>query len=299
MAAAVMNLPSVEVFHIDDSGSLNLAKRWQRYKEDFELYLIASGVTQDKQKLALLLHLGGKELREIYHSIKEENENYASAIGKLDAYFIPKKKHHVREVYVQANVTRRRRKCSKYVARLRRLADTCDYATRIDEEIRDQFIFHCFSDSLRQKLLRTENLTLQKLLEIAVIKEQTFKLAAEISKTKSQKPEQIQDEDKFDSDVTAIRNYPRRGKNDFVNRGQIRRDQASKPKECFRCGGTFDKGHLENCKAKGKSCFNCGRQNHFSKVCKQTVRHVELTLILKMRLVIISRVICSKATHHL
>ena len=50
---------------------------------------------------------------------------------------------------------------------------------------------------------------------------------------------------------------------------------ASKPKECFRCGGTFDKGHLENCKAKGKSCFNCGRQNHFSKVCKQTVRHVE------------------------
>ena len=170
-----MNLPSVEVFHIDDSGSLNLAKRWQRYKEDFELYLIASWVTQDKQKLALLLHLGGKELREIYHSIKEENENYASTIGKLDAYSIPKKNITFERYMFKQTSQEEEESASKYVARLRRLADMCDYATRIDEEIRDQFIFNCFSDSLRQKLLRTENLTLQKLLEIAVIKEQSFK----------------------------------------------------------------------------------------------------------------------------
>ena len=91
MATAVLNLPSIEAFSIDNSGSLNLSKRWTRYKEDFEFYLTASGVTQDKQKLALLLHLGGHELREVYHSVKGEAENYSSVIGKLDNYFIPKK----------------------------------------------------------------------------------------------------------------------------------------------------------------------------------------------------------------
>ena len=162
-----------------------------------------------------------------------------------------------------------RKGASNYVARLRRLADTCDYEGRIDEEIRDQFIFTCLSDSLRQKLLRAEDLTLKKLLEISIIKEQSSKQAAEISRKKDSKMKDDEHENVVDTDIAAITRYPRRGKKDFVNhhkpKKSDRRDFVSsssqnksyhngnpddKSKGCFRCGETFDKGHLEKCKAK-------------------------------------------------
>ena len=41
-----------------------------------------------------------------------------------------------------------------------------------------------------------------------------------------------------------------------------------KRKPCNRCGRTFDQGHLKNCAAMGKTCKNCGKPNHFAKMCR-------------------------------
>ena len=184
MAATVLNLPSVEPFIIDDSTSLNLSKRWTTYKEGFELYILASGVSQDQQKLALLLHLGGKELCEVYHSVKAENETFSTAIKKLDTYFIPKRNIIFERYMFKQAVQLEEESAPKYVARLRRLAETCDYGNRIEEELRDQFVVTCYSDSLRQRLLKEETLDLKKLLELSIIKEQSAKQAKEMSRLK-------------------------------------------------------------------------------------------------------------------
>ena len=65
MAKIMQNIPFVEPSRIDKSTSTNLDKKWESYLEEFELFITASGVTENKQKTALLLHLGGKDLREI------------------------------------------------------------------------------------------------------------------------------------------------------------------------------------------------------------------------------------------
>ena len=44
------------------------------------------------------------------------------------------------------------------------------------------------------------------------------------------------------------------------------RNSNGKTKPCYRCGGSFDQGHLKNCSALGKTCKNCGKPNHFSKM---------------------------------
>jgi len=51
------NIPAVEQFHISKSTTTNLDKQWKLYMDEFELFILASGITDNPQKLALLLHL--------------------------------------------------------------------------------------------------------------------------------------------------------------------------------------------------------------------------------------------------
>ena len=72
--------------------------------------------------------------------------------------------------------------------------------------------------------------------------------------------------------VMAVRNLSGTTKNQ--NRKESNKKQNNnknhnmKTKPCNRCGRTFDQGHLKNCAAMGKIFKNCGKPNHFSKMCR-------------------------------
>ena len=44
----------------------SLAQKWDQYVKRFDYYIIASGVIQDKQKRALLLHVSGEEVQDLF-----------------------------------------------------------------------------------------------------------------------------------------------------------------------------------------------------------------------------------------
>ena len=60
-----------------------LAQRWLTWKDEFELYVTASGISDSTQKRALLLHLAGPKVRDIFNnSISEEIRGDAQRIIK-------------------------------------------------------------------------------------------------------------------------------------------------------------------------------------------------------------------------
>ena len=181
----MQNIPSVEPFLVDKSITTNLDKKWNSYVDEFELFIVASGVTDKKQKLALLLHLGGKDLREIYKTVKEENDEYASVKEKLTNYFRPKKNITYERYVFKSTTQNPDESTASYLTRLKSVAENCDYGTNAKSEIRDHFIFTCLSTSLKKKLLLEDNLTLEKLLSIGLNKELSEKQATEISGTKT------------------------------------------------------------------------------------------------------------------
>ena len=71
MAKAISGIPFIEPFVISNGSTANLHRRWEIWKDDFTLYTTASGITKDSQKLALLLHIGGTEVKEIYRTMKD------------------------------------------------------------------------------------------------------------------------------------------------------------------------------------------------------------------------------------
>ena len=72
MAKALNNIPAVESFTVGKSNTGNLSKKWDVWKDDFTLFVVASGITNTDQKKALLLHMAGKEVKEIYRSLKTD-----------------------------------------------------------------------------------------------------------------------------------------------------------------------------------------------------------------------------------
>ena len=46
----------------DDGKKLNLGVRWKKYLTKFENFLVAMNITEDKRKVAMLLHFGGDNI---------------------------------------------------------------------------------------------------------------------------------------------------------------------------------------------------------------------------------------------
>lgn len=53
-------------FDPDAEIGTNLAPKWKIWIEDFQMYLVASGITDKKKQPALLLYQAGPRVREIF-----------------------------------------------------------------------------------------------------------------------------------------------------------------------------------------------------------------------------------------
>ena len=74
----------------DTTGNAaTLNQQWTRWITRFENYLIANGTTASQKKRALLLHMAGEQVFDIYETLQEETDDYAATKKKLEEYFKP------------------------------------------------------------------------------------------------------------------------------------------------------------------------------------------------------------------
>ena len=78
MAQLLRNIPINNVSNLDRS--------WKIYGEELELFLTASGITNDNQKRAVLLHISGKQVRAIFNTFSNVGTSYQNACDRLDEY---------------------------------------------------------------------------------------------------------------------------------------------------------------------------------------------------------------------
>ena len=133
---AALQLPAIGPFSVL-SDTATLSQRWAKWVKSFEYFLVASNVTDKKRQRALLLHLAGPEVQEVFETLTETGDDYDTALAKLDAYFKPQKnipfeRHTFRQATQNPSET-----MDAYVTRLKRLVQTCDCGTLADEMIRD------------------------------------------------------------------------------------------------------------------------------------------------------------------
>ena len=131
----------------------SLAQKWDQYVKRFDYYIKASGVTRGEQKRALLLHVSGEEVQDLFETLTNTVTTYAHAIDKLNEYFAPKKniafeRHVFRQSKQEEDET-----VDNFIVRLSKLSISCDFSELQKEDmIHDQVVDCCRSTDLRKKL---------------------------------------------------------------------------------------------------------------------------------------------------
>ena len=233
----------------------------------FSYYLGAAGITQGAQKKSLLLHIAGPEVQELFDTLtvaapNEKEDVFDVALAALTKYFAPKANvAFERHVFRQATQGPDE-SVDDFCTRLKGLASTCEFDNR-DEHVRDQFIDKCASSSLRRRLLRERNLTLDSLLDIARASEAAASQADKMEGRHTQ------------GTVSKIATRPGQSRGERRPHGKPRGPPppGSSPGSDDRCGNCGHSGHKARdptCPARGQTCRKCNKVGHYGRVCRST-----------------------------
>ena len=246
MATLTLQMPP---FDPDSDIGASVAPRWKTWVADFQTYLVANAITDNKRKKALLLYVAGPRVREIFRQIPEtgEEDAFDTALTKLNEYFEPQK-NTLYEVYKFRQAAQGPQETlDQYHMRLRTLGATC-YFHDLDFEILVQIVTHGKSTHLRKYALKDPKIKLKDVL-LAGRQEEVSKFqAATIEGRDSSAPRE--------TEVSFVKNT-RNPRNKSRKNG----------KTCKKCGREWPHKNGE-CPAQGQTCRKCNKQNHFAAQCR-------------------------------
>ncbi|CAB4000853.1 Hypothetical predicted protein [Paramuricea clavata] len=154
MAQSVTIQPMPE-FRPDAKVGASLATRRNDWQADFEMFIIASGITDAKRKRALLLYQAGPRVREIFKPLADtgNDDNYEVAKTKLKEYFDLQKDRRYDVYRFRQAMQKTDETLDEYHTRLRTMAATCEF-NDVVLEIEQQIIICGTSSKIRKHALR-------------------------------------------------------------------------------------------------------------------------------------------------
>ena len=237
----------------------NLAKEWKKFKLHVEL--IFKGPLKSKseeEKVSYLLLWIGQQGRDVYKTwtgISEENAK------KLETYYTRFKNHVQPKLnpifarYCFNNEVQGSDSIDAFVTRLKNKAEDCSF-TEKENMIRDRIVFGCYNEKCREKLINEgEKLTMDKAIQIVQNYEYCQKQLKSMTSSGAS-----------GSNVDAVnRRKTNAGEGARPKSLQPNKGQRQQYKQCGNCGTKHEK---KKCPAYGKTCYKCGKNNHYQKLCR-------------------------------
>lgn len=222
-----------------------MAKTWKSWREEFMLYVdLAMPEEEDAVKLKLFYYLIGESGRELCGTLMvADGRTFENVLAKFDEHYCPKANETVERYRFFVRNQESGEGIDKYVTELRMLAGTCNFGPVKESLIRDRIVCGTNSASMRERLLREENLTLEKCIQMC--------RASELSRENSKAIAGAEEVHALTHALTHA----------------SKKERVKDTIECRYCGKTHE-WNKRKCPAFGKKCKKCGRDNHFATVCK-------------------------------
>ena len=243
----------------------DIAGNWRSFKQKWEFYAEASaiGTYSDKRKSCVLLHVIGEEAVKVYNNFTfaaaGDEFNLDIILAKFEEYCSPKKN----ETFLRHKFFTRQQSAGEtidqYANALRTLAKQCNFGEIHDSLIRDRFICGILNEGLRERLLRREDLTLDKAILMGRITEETNNGIQSLKTDTSLKINYASASQHATPPQSWNSEQPSRRKSSVT---------TASIKNCFYCKGDHQR---RRCPAYGATCVRCKRKNHFrnSEACRR------------------------------
>nr|XP_022921165.1 uncharacterized protein LOC111429474 [Onthophagus taurus] len=231
----------------------DIVENFRKFKQSFEIYLIASGKNEKASefKVALLLNLMGEEGLEVYNALDltaEQKKSYDTVLEELQRFMSPK----TNEVYERFVFYKRKQEEGEsfdhFLTDLKKLVKTCNYVGDTDSMVRYRIVLGIRNPALQEKLLHIDNLDLKKTVEICKASEAT-EIRFRNVQERSDKVEVVKRRIHYRK--TENQDGKKENKNEF---------------NCKRCGL---KHKFKECPAYGRKCKLCDKYGHYAKMCNK------------------------------
>ena len=134
---------------------------WQEYLERFEFSCFAQGIVDVQRKKALLLASVGQEayttIKSVLSPLSPVNVPYKELLEKVGKYFAPKKSVILSRFKFNQCVQEPGQLTAEFIAKLKRLAEKCDFDQTLDCMLRDRLVCGVRDSALQKRLLAEED----------------------------------------------------------------------------------------------------------------------------------------------
>ena len=156
---------------------------------------------------------------------------------------------------------------NEWLTYIHNLVEACNYGDSTNRIIRDVLIIGCDSSTAKDKIIRKgETITLNEVIEILQIEASTNSTLRQFQEIQNKPVQQVQSVNYVSYDSRSKKSKkPSNEQNSSSSTGP-----TGAKRKCFRCGETYSRKHLQECRAQNATCDGCGIKGHFKKCCKKT-----------------------------
>ncbi|XP_052755373.1 uncharacterized protein LOC128201708 [Galleria mellonella] len=220
-----------------EGGPVSRADAWRRWRQQFLLFIKASGVDSENSAVqaSLLINLIGPEGYKFFTRNQEEGESI-----------------------------------QQYVTALRLISKKCAFLSLEEDLIKDRIVCGVRSATVRDRLLRHEDLTLEKAMNLCIAEETSQESGRQLNCFTVSGSECVQ----VNSVEQCRGSGGRRGRRAGGPSGRApaprRADGRFTPVHAAPCSGCGARVRCQQkqCPAQNATCFVCGKRGHFARVCK-------------------------------
>ena len=231
----------------------NVAANWRYFRASWNNFATALGLSKKPKlvQVATRKCVMGKDCYLVYEHLPLTSAQAAdpeTVLDALGAHFEPKTNPIYERYIFNGSKQEAGESMDTFLAKLRKLAASCEYGVMQEELIRDRLVIGIINNQIRARLLREPYLTLQK--------------ATDVCRSSEQADMQIQ---QMEPAETA--HYARaRGRQQHQQHTKRKgKDAQAASTKCDYCGKTHD---ARKCPAYGTTCRKCQKRNHYAEVCK-------------------------------
>ena len=178
----------------------------------------------------------------------EEMNKIDILFTKFEEYCKPKQNVTIEQYHFNTRTQSKEETIDQYVLELRLIAKNCVFGNLEEQLIRDRIVCGTHSEDVRQRLLRADDLTLERAISICRADAESKQSAQYISETSAE-----------------VFGLKQKSGTRYNTTRKPSEEPTQQKRVCGNCGITHPR---KQCPTFGKQCLNCNKFNHFARCCR-------------------------------